>query len=238
MPDRRKHRGPHPQDRLLFGPEQLPALRAAGDDLAWLLGRGYAEAGALKLVGDRFGLTARQRKAVARCTCTDAERDGRQSRRVGLDALAGGSVAVDGFNLLITLESALGGGMILIGRDGAWRDLASMHGSYRTMAETVRAVELAGAYFHARRIEARWLLDRPVSNSGRLKTLMLDRAEAHGWAWTVELTARADADLIESARAVVTSDSVILDKADAWHNAAGAIISAEVPDAWIVDLGG
>ena len=34
-------------------------------DLSWLLGRGYAEASATKLVGDRHELRSRQREAVA-----------------------------------------------------------------------------------------------------------------------------------------------------------------------------
>ena len=40
-------------------------------DFSWLLTRGYAEKGALKLVGDRFSLTERQRLAVMRSACSD-----------------------------------------------------------------------------------------------------------------------------------------------------------------------
>ncbi len=58
MPDRRKHRGPHPEDRRLFAPEALPRLRAAAGDLSWLLSRGYAPESSLKLVGDRYALAA------------------------------------------------------------------------------------------------------------------------------------------------------------------------------------
>ena len=53
-------------------------------------------------------------------------------------------VALDGFNCVITLEAALSGGLVLIGRDGCLRDLSSIHGTYRAVSETPRAVELLG----------------------------------------------------------------------------------------------
>ena len=37
MPDRRTHRGPHPEDAELFAPERAAAARAAAGDLCWLL---------------------------------------------------------------------------------------------------------------------------------------------------------------------------------------------------------
>ena len=59
MPDQRKHRGPHPEDGPLFAPANWPDLRCAVSHLSWLLTRAYAWESALKLVGDRFRLTAR-----------------------------------------------------------------------------------------------------------------------------------------------------------------------------------
>ena len=66
MPDSRAHRGPDPRDREAFAPSCVPALCTAVADLSWLLGRDYAPVSALKLVGDRYSLTERQRQAVRR----------------------------------------------------------------------------------------------------------------------------------------------------------------------------
>jgi hypothetical protein len=52
MPDKRTHRGPHPDDERLFNTEMVPRLREATNDLCWLLDRGYTTLSALKLVGD------------------------------------------------------------------------------------------------------------------------------------------------------------------------------------------
>src|SRR5439155_3863328 len=89
VPDTRKHRGPHPEDARLFADAMLPRLRAAVADLSWLLTRGYAQPSAVKIVGDRHALDARQRMAVTRAACTDAAREGRGAKRLDRDALAG-----------------------------------------------------------------------------------------------------------------------------------------------------
>ena len=50
-PDRRRHRGAHPEDARLFEPSRLEGLRVAVSELSWLLSRGYQTKSALKLVG-------------------------------------------------------------------------------------------------------------------------------------------------------------------------------------------
>ena len=78
------------EDVLAYGPSLgLPALRQAVADLSWLLERGYAEKSSLKLVGDRYDLLARQRTAVGRCACSDADVARRSGRRVGPEQLVG-----------------------------------------------------------------------------------------------------------------------------------------------------
>lgn len=239
MPDRRKHRGPAPQDERLFAAEQVAALRSAVADLSWLLSRGYASPSSVKIVGDRYDLTARQRVAVSRAACSDAARAGRLARMRVAGDLAGRAVAVDGYNLLITLESALGGGVILGGRDRTYRDLASLHGHYRAIEETQPALELAGQMLAELGAAAvRWVLDSQVSNSGRLKKRMGQLAESQGWPWTVELARDADAEVAAAGLWVVTGDSVVLDRCGDWVNLARHIIDTRVPDAWVVDLSG
>jgi len=244
MPDRRKHRGKHPEDDELFAERHLAALRSAVTDFAWLLSRGYADNSALKLVGDRFNLTARQRLAVWRCSCADPALVHRRSARRMLEEIHG-ALGVDGYNLLITIESALSGGLILHGRDGCYRDLASVHGTYRKVAETIPALELIMEYL-AHRVPAGvdCYLDSPVSNSGRLKTLMAELLERRAGAtpdhttWNNELVGNPDTVLMSYAGPIVTSDSVVLDGCTQWVNLAADIIDHRVPDAWIVDLSG
>jgi hypothetical protein len=237
VPDRRTHRGPHPEDTGLFAAEMHARLSQAVDDLCWLLSRGYAPDSSLKLVGDRHGLVARQRVAVARCSCSDADGQRRRKQEVTAQALHNQALKLDGYNVLTTIEAALSGGVILSARDGAYRDMAGMHGTYRKVAETLPALELLGAQLaELETAECTWYLDRPVSNSGRLKSLMEELASKKGWPWRVELAANPDALLAESSEVIVTADSVILDRCSSWYNLAGFIITRHVQQAWIVDL--
>jgi hypothetical protein len=238
VPDKREHRGPHPEDAELFAPALLPRLREAVADFSLLLTKGYADKSTLKLVGDRFSLTQRQRLAVMRSSCSDQQRQSRGERRVPIEDLAGQSLAIDGYNLLITIEAALSGGLIFQGRDGCFRDLASIHGTYRKVEETVPAVKLIGEFLTEVRIsEALWLLDSPVSNSGRLKTLLGELARENHWPWEIRLTISPDAELSQMETIVVSTDSVILDAGPSWTNLGGAIITQRLSQTTVIDLG-
>ena len=74
MPDSRTNRGAHPKDALSFSANELPKLRAATHDLCWLLDRGYPSGAGADLVGNRYALRDRQRKAVKRCSASESDR--------------------------------------------------------------------------------------------------------------------------------------------------------------------
>ncbi|HKS28098.1 MAG TPA: DUF434 domain-containing protein [Pyrinomonadaceae bacterium] len=236
-PDKRQHRGAHPSDGELFAPEQLPALRRATGELSWLLSRGYSGVAALKLVGDRYGLTARGRLAVSRAACSDEQREARQARMISPEQSEGESLIVDGFNLIITIEAAMSGGLLIRARDSCIRDLSSVHGSYRSVEETGRAIGLIGEALETLNpARVRWLLDRPVSNSGRLAQRIREAAESCGWPWTVELEFNPDKIMQESDSVVVTSDSFVLDSARRWLNLNHHLVTRYLSDSWLIDL--
>jgi hypothetical protein len=237
MPDRRTHRGPHPADEELFSAGALATLRTAVGDYSLLLTKGYADKSALKLVGDRFSLTQRQRLAVMRSSCPDQQLTSRSERHVELRDIAGQSIAIDGYNVLITIEAAMSGGMIFKGRDGCFRDLASIHGTYHKVSETIPALQFIGKFLKEAGVDqARWLLDSPVSNSGRLKTLIRELAERNGWNWEIDLLQSPDAELKKTDAIVASSDSVVLDECKRWTNLAAGIIAQELHSAIIADL--
>ncbi len=237
MTTRQHNRGPHPADASLFCRDQWPVLQQAVDHLSWLLTRGYAPASSLKLVGDRFSLVARQRTAVLRSSCADAARRQRTRKALAVDQLANRNLEVDALNLLITLESALSGGVVLHARDGTYRDMASIHGSYRRVDQTVAAIQLAGDFFHRRHVDSvLWRIDRPVSNSGRLRAMLAQQASASGWNWETTLDDDPDRVLGSQYELVVTADAPVLDRVRQWANAARWIIDEQVAQAWIVPL--
>lgn len=238
VPDKRCHRGRHPQDDLLFAETQWPSLREAVADLSLLLTKGYAERSALKLVGDRFGLTERQRIAVMRCACSDKAVERRRAAEVGTDDVARGRLSIDGYNVLTTVEAALAGGVLIEGRDGCVRDMASMHGTFRQVKETGPAIELLGQALCAVKAgRCLLLLDSPVSNSGRLRKRMQETASANGWDWEIDLVNNPDAVLAESEDIIATADSVILDRCGRWFNLSRFVLAFLLPAARVISLG-
>lgn len=230
-------RGPHPRDAEEFAEARLATLRRAVFDLSWLLGRGYKHASALKLVGDKHQLTGRQRLAVASAACSDGRRADRAARRVAAEVLVGRELVIDGFNCLITLEAALSGAAIFVGRDGAHRDLSRLRGSYRPMAHTEAAAARVGELLATSRVaRATWCLDRPVSNSGRLAGLLRALAADRGWPWEVALTDGTDRAVAATPDVAASSDAWILDQPVPWVDLPGEVLARHEGPLWRVDL--
>lgn len=238
MPHKVTHRGAAPGDDQLFGADAVPLLREATNDLCWLLSRGYAHTSSLELVGNRYSLRERQRLAVGRCACSDEALKRRSDQRAPPDALRGQVLWLDGYNVLMAIEAALGGGVVLIGRDDCCRDVLGIHGSYHRVQETEPALRLIADVTNELGIsKCRWWLDKPVSNSGRLKALMLNLAQKEGWNWQVDLNMNPDRVLADSREVIATADSAILDQCERWFNLARLVVE-QLSSANVVDLSG
>ncbi len=238
METSRRHRGADPEDDRSFGAQRLATLREASRDLCWLLDRGYGIASATELVGDRHRLSRRQRIAIARCACSSAARDRRQGHCVASNRLRGQELWLDGFNVLTAVETALGGGVILIGRDGCCRDVAGIYARYHKVVETVPALRAIGQSASQWAVaKCHWWLDSPVDNCGRLKEIIHEVAREGAWPWEIELVTNPDRVLSTADQIVSSSDHVILDRCQRWFNLAREVIAHHVPQARIVDLG-
>ncbi|MFZ4574722.1 MAG: DUF434 domain-containing protein [Phycisphaerales bacterium] len=227
------HRGPHPSDRKTFLPESVHGVANAVADLGHLLTREYGRESALKLVGDRYRLTARQRVAVDRMTCSDSQLHSRIGRE--RSDLRGASVVIDGFNLLTTVEAALGGALILDCRDTCYRDMAGTGGSYRVVAETVPAMDVIGAVLReAGVVQTRVVLDQPVQNSGRVKALWAESLAKAKLGYEIQIANGVDGLLRESPDVVVSADSEVIDACMCWSSLARRIVQTRIPTAWVL----
>lgn len=240
MSESRGHRGPAPNDEVLFAEASWPALKTATAELSWLLSRGYAMLSALKLVGDRHALTARQRSAIERAACAEETAKARRAKRVSLEALRGQIIAIDAFNVLIVSESALSGAPIFRGQDAALRDLGGVHGSWRRVEETESVLmALAALLRDAEVARVRFFIDRPVSNSGRLRAL-IDEVFSHvAMALQVEteLVPSADPSLREQHDAIIASaDGWVIDGSTRWIDLPSEVVAYFESTLWLVDL--
>ena len=132
--------------------------------------------------------------------------------------LAGQEDWVDGLNVIITLEVMLCDSTLLSCMDGAIRDLASLRGTYRIIAQTTEAARtLFDVLQDARARGAHVLLDKPVSNSGRLKALVAEVSGAYDLELDVRVADGVDR-LLYGRQNVISSDSVVLDRCASWVN--------------------
>ena len=226
-------RGYMPKDTVEFGPKATAKLNAAAQELAFLLDRGYDTKSASTFVGNHHLLSERQRLALARITSPRAALAERERTRL---QEAPEALVLDGFNTIITLEVALSRSLLLESMDGTIRDLAGLRGSYRIVDKTVQAVELLLDRLEVLEVkEALFYLDRQVSNSGRLRALLLDKAVERRVQVQVELHPSVDG-VLSRLENVVTTDAIILDKCGSWYNLNRELIEETVPEAWVLRL--
>lgn len=207
-------RGYVPEDDRSFSASALETLRTASRHIGYLINEGYDLKQASTFVGNHFLLSERQRLAVMRSLATKEQLKARREK----ERASGSEVWIDGFNTVITLEVMLSGSLLFRGMDGTIRDLASLRGTYRIIPETEAAVAMLLDTLGEMKAETvHILLDEPVSNSGRLKTLIAEAGE--GCPFSLDIRIRKDVDrALYGKENVITSDSIILDRCQSWVN--------------------
>lgn len=211
-------RGYDPQDHRWFSPSEVVRLQKASHEIEWLIDRGYRLEQVVKFVGDRYQFSTRQREALKRATCTIQQKENRNAKELSVEQLKGRVLHVDGFNLIILIEVACSGGMLIFGRDGLIRDLAGLRGTYKIIDKTEMALTLIGeALTYCQPKEVIFYLDEPVSNSKNLKVFMTEQAKEWNFSTQVHLVLNADVILREQSY-VISSDAVILDECKSYFN--------------------
>ena len=212
-------RGYVPEDERNFSAEAVEKMRTASRHISWLLDEGYELKQATVFVGNHFLLSERQRLAIMRSVASRQQILERKRKRVSIEALTGKEVWIDGFNTIITLEVLLSDSLLFVCMDEAVRDLAALRGTYRLIPETAEAVMMLFDVLQEARVrKVNILLDEPVSNSGRLKTLIAETAEGN-YAFDLNIQICRDVDrTLYQKEYVITSDSVILDHCVSWVN--------------------
>ena len=132
-----RNRGKNTGDDSLFGSEkQLNKLKSAVQDMQYLLSRGFAEKASSELVGNHYRLKTRQIQTVRGASASENQIQNRKSKQLTISELNNETVYLDGFNILILLESLLSEAYIFEGVDGCFRDLSGVFGTYKRVNQT------------------------------------------------------------------------------------------------------
>lgn len=220
-----KNRGKHANDDKIFGQKWVPIYKEAITDLSYLLSRDYGSKSSVQLVGNRYRMNSRQQKALVRMAAATSAIIRRKAKAITPTALQGQTVLIDGFNLLILLENALSGAYLFKSQDEVYRDISSVHGSYKRVVKTEESIVLIGNVLQDLAVEkVIWYFDSPVSNSGKLKVMLYEIAEKHGFNWEIHLVMNPDTVLAESENIVITGDAWILDECKQWFNLGALLV--------------
>ena len=228
-------RGYVPTDEKEFKNQNLYKLYKASDDLLYLLNRGYKIKGASTFVGNHYLLSERQRLALVRGISKYDDVIKRKDKEItNLSNIE--VVHIDGFNTIITLEVALSNSLIIKSMDETIRDLAGLRGTYSVIDKTEVAIKLIGEFLLEHKIKkAIFYLDRPVSNSGRLKMKILEMFEGLELQIEVENIDNVDS-VLKSKENVVSSDAIILDNCISWVNLNRNIIEEKLSNENCIDF--
>jgi hypothetical protein len=206
----------------------LAALRQAAADFRYLLDRGYSRKASLALVGNRYDLDRRGRQILHRGVFAEVAARARRGKLTRLAKLAGSPLALDGHNVLITLESALQGLPLVAADDGFIRDVAEASRAYRASEATDAALTLLARYLgEASSRLLTVLYDAPMRKSGELARRTREIFAAHGLGAEVAAAPVPERDLLAFTGAVATSDTHLIDAREIIIDLAGEIIRQE-----------
>jgi len=211
------------------GGSKSQGLQRAAKHFRYLLNRGYPRKASLELVGNRFGLSREQRHLLHRGVFSDADSKSRWKKRIPISGIRNKKLAIDGYNVVITIEAALSGRPLILGDDGFIRDISGVSGSFRKTEGTEEALRLILELITKMRPRhSLFLFDAPISKSGSLAQevrTLLKRADLPGDAQAVKVPEKI---LIGFRGVVATSDTAIINQSRKVADLAGYIIRKRI----------
>lgn len=226
-------RGYVDKDEELFGGSQRAKILSAANDARWLMNRGYSAESAITFTSNHYLLTSRQRMAIFRSILNDEDKTTRLKKEI---LKPGTEVLIDGLNIIITLETALSHSLVLRGDDGVLRDVAGLHGTYRIIDKTAKAIEqILQTLSNLDVRNATFILDKPVSNSGSLKQLILEISRNFNLKVVVELDMNPDQIFVDKEN-VISSDGPVILRSSSWFNLNSMIVRDMIPDTWVFNF--
>jgi hypothetical protein len=215
----------------------LALLREAAADFRLLLGRGYPRRAALELVGNRYGLDHTARQLLHRGVFAPQVAAARRAKLRRLVDLPGLPLAVDGHNVLITLECATRKLPLVAADDGWIRDVGEISRAFKVSPATDQVLRLLADYLAGHTVGALQVFyDAPLSLSGELARRTREILGAQGLAVQAEAVPVPERRLAAFAGPIATSDTALIDAHAPVVDLAGEIIRPH-PDWRVIPLG-
>ncbi len=188
-------------------------LREAAIDLRYLLNQGYNRKSALELVGNRWNLNRESRHILYRAIFSGEEIKARKYNEVEIDQIEGKIIAIDTYNILITIESILKGLSILQADDGYYRDISRVFNKYKMSSFTNQAIQVILEKLNTYKPKkVLFFLDKNISRSGDLAKLIETELQNYNIMGEAHTVPCADKSVMMNGEVAISSDRVVLER--------------------------
>jgi hypothetical protein len=161
----------------------------------------------------------------------------RRSRRCVGEGWLEHPLVVDGHNVQITVESAILNRPLLVGNDGALRDLAGQSAAFRmTEVSEVAQDFIFGFLGEFRPKHVLFLFDAPMSHSGLLAEQYRRRMKMNGLRGESRAVAVPESEIPHDGCVVASSDQAVIDASMGWLDLARASIQGSAALELIADF--
>lgn len=194
-------------------------------DFFILQNRQYPRSSSLELVGNRYRLSRLQRQLLHRGVFDRTRAQIRRAKVCLGAAWQSSLLIVDGYNVQITVESAILKRPMLLANDSALRDLAGQSAGFRLSATSQLALQAIMKFlsvFPPR--EVLFLFDTPMSRSGWVAEQYRQQLEACGLTGDARTSAVPEKEFQYDQGVVASSDQTVIDASRSWLDLARRVI--------------
>jgi hypothetical protein len=191
-------------------------------DLRFLLDRGYNKDPAIKIVSDKYRLAKKERNFLLRAIFSKNE--AKEHRKKIIKNVKGRDLVVDGYNVLITVESHLKKKEIFVSDDGFVRDISATFGKYKITKTTPTAIDII--FDKIKKLNPKsvtFVFDSQISKSGELAGMFREKMKELEIKGTARTAKNTDYVIAGSKGVVCTSDRAIIKKAKRVLDLAGKV---------------
>ncbi|MEM2896666.1 MAG: DUF434 domain-containing protein [Candidatus Bathyarchaeia archaeon] len=211
----------------------LEAIR----DLRYLLARGYNRETSLKFVSDKYQLLKLEKMMLYRAVYDYGKAKIHRAKLIKPEEAKDKEIVIDGYNVIITLESGLKGKKLIECDDGFVRDISAIHGKHKITKFTFKAINLIMK--ELKEIGPKntiFVFDSQVSKSGELASFIRKKLVETGVKGTAYTVKKADVFSLSFGNIIASSDAVIIEKAYKILDLAGIILKDRLKSNKIISI--
>ena len=165
-------------------------------DIRYLFNRGYPKTSSIHFVSNHYQLNNEERHILTRVLTSTKNSNLRKQKKVECYQISNKNLIIDGYNVLITVESLLDNCNLWEGDDGFVRDTRGIFRKFRITDTTYKAIDEILAFLLKHEIKSAIILfDRQISKSGELAKFIDDKLNRFSLKGEARTSKHVDFDL-------------------------------------------